>query len=503
MQASGRERLSRAWRWFYSAPLYVKILGIGILVTLLFGLVTYVGIRQSLYTTHYHIHAQTVLAIARSLSSRIEYHVRHNSLEEIDRELGLVITNFPDVRYLIVQGADQTILGHRFMFPTDIPGDLLDRQPELCASCHAMTYPEELRAESLEIPTSLDIPEARLFAYTRAGGVILEINAPILGGTAGSVRVGVADTVVTQEVASVTRALVISLCLCLVIGQGLAIVLTYVLVHPIQDLVRATNRLRAGDFESRAWVYSNDEIGKLAYTFNLMAEDLQNYRRDVQEKEAARISLLERIVHVQEEERKSVARELHDQLGQSLSSVLLRLQQIARDSGLHEDVVADLELEIRRLIDEVRRLAWDIRPSILDDYGLPSALQRYVQEMASRAELVIDYQCVWPQAAPRLPVAIEVTLYRIAQEAITNIIRHAQARQGSVVLLRRERDVTLLIEDDGVGFNADAVVKEKQRSLGLLGMHERIALIGGTMSIESEPGKGTSIRIRVEIGDMQ
>lgn len=503
MARSRREQFTRAWRWFYSAPLYVKILGIGILVTLLFGLVTYVGIRQSLYTTHYHIHAQTVLAIARSLSSRIELHIRHNQPDAIDRELEMVLENFPDVRYIIVQGPDQQILGHRFTFPTDIPADLMDRQPELCASCHAMTYPEELRAETLEIPTALDIPNARLYAYTRAGGVILEINAPILDGAAGYVRVGVADTVVTQEVASVTRALLISLGLCLIIGQGLAIVLTYVLVHPIQDLVRATNRLRAGDFETRARVYSNDEIGKLAYTFNLMAEDLTNYRRDVQEKEAARISLIERIVHVQEEERKSVARELHDQLGQSLSSVLLRLQQIARDSGLVEDVVAGLEAEIRRLIDEVRRLAWDIRPSILDDYGLPSALQRYVQETAARAELEIDYQCVWPQNAPRVPVAIEVTLYRIAQEALTNMVRHARATHGSVVLLRRERDVTLLVEDDGQGFDANAVVKEKQRSLGLLGMQERVALIGGSMSIESEPGKGTSVRLRIEMGEPQ
>ena len=493
--------LSLLWLRLYSVPLYVKILGIGIFVTLLFGAVTYVGIRTSLYTTHYHIHAQTVLAIARSVSTRIEYHIRHNEIDAIDRELDLVLANFPDVRYVIVQDPNQRIVSHRFTFPTDIPDDLMDRQSELCASCHAMTYPEEVRAATLEIPTTLDIPNARLFAYTRAGGVILEINAPIMNGSAGYVRVGVADTIVTQEVASVTRSLLISLCLCLVIGQGLAVVLTYVLVHPIQDLVHATNRLRGGDFGSRARVYATDEIGKLAHTFNLMAEDLQTYRRDVQAKETARISLLERIVHVQEEERKRLARELHDQLGQSLSSILLHLQQIARDSGLTEEVVAGIEVEIRRLIDDVRRLAWDIRPSILDDYGLTSALQRYVREMAARAELDIDYQCVWPHSAPRLPVAIEVTLYRIAQEAITNMVRHARASHGSVVLLRRERDVTLLVEDDGIGFDVNAVAKEKQRSLGLLGMRERIALIGGAMSIESEPGKGTSIGIRVELGE--
>jgi signal transduction histidine kinase len=499
---SSRSALSLLWLRLYSVPLYVKILGIGVLVTLLFGVVTYVGIRTSLYNTHYHIHAQTILAIARSLSSRIEDQIRIGDLDAVDREVDLVLQNFADVRYVIVQSPDNQILSHRFTFPMDIPADLMDRQEELCASCHAMTYPEELRAETLEIPTSLGIPNAKLFAYTRAGGLILEIIAPIMDGRAGSVRVGVSDTIVTQEVGSVTRALLVSLSLCLLIGQGLAVILTYVLVHPIRNLVAATNRLRGGDFETRARVYANDEIGELARTFNLMAEDLQIYRRHVQEKEAARVSLLERIVHVQEEERKSVARELHDQLGQSLSSVLLRLQQIARESGFSGAKVSDLEEEIRRLINDVRRLAWDIRPSILDDYGLTSALQRYVQETASRAELEIDYQCVWPHAAPRLPVAIEVTLYRIAQEAITNMVRHAAATHGSVVLLRREQDVTLLVEDDGRGFDVGSVVGEKQRSLGLLGMQERMALIGGSMAIESEPGKGTSIRIRIDLGEL-
>jgi signal transduction histidine kinase len=279
------------------------------------------------------------------------------------------------------------------------------------------------------------------------------------------------------------------------------VVLTYVLVHPIQNLVHVTNRLREGDFDARAKVYANDEIGKLAYTFNLMAQDLEKYRRDVQAKEAARISLLERIVHVQEEERKSVARELHDQLGQSLSIVLLRLQQIARESGLEGQPLLEVEGDIRSLIDEVRRLAWDIRPSILDDYGLPAALQRHVEEVAARVQLDIDYQCVWPHPERRLPVALEVTLYRLAQEALTNMVRHAAATHGSVVLLRRDRDVTLLVEDDGQGFDVESILREKQRSLGLLGMQERIALIGGTMSVESQPGKGTSIRIRIDLGE--
>ncbi|MBI4557705.1 MAG: HAMP domain-containing protein, partial [Candidatus Hydrogenedentes bacterium] len=274
-------------------------------------------------------------------------------------------------------------------------------------------------------------------------------------------------------------------------------------VYPILSLVQVTKAIGDGNFASRAKVYSQDEIGKLARMFNLMAEKLQAYQTEVEEKEAFRASLIDQIVQAQEEERISVARELHDQLGQSLYKVLLRYQSVQRDCAQRNRRCTDLEEDLRGLIDEVRRLAWGIRPSLLDDFGLDSALQQYVKEISSRAGVPIDYKCGFPANASRLPDRVEVILYRVAQEALTNVIRHANANRASVVLLRHNSEVTLLVEDDGRGFDARAAFQGDIASLGLMGMRERVALVGGNLTIDSQPGKGAAVRVRIPInGDI-
>ena len=491
--------VSRIWYWAFSLPLYIKILGVGVVVTLTFGLTSYYGIRHSLYSTHYQIHAEPVLSVAKHLASTVSREIRAGQLDRLDAEIDLILKNFSDIRYVIVQYPRGKVVGHRFTFPTDIPKDLMAGDPQLCASCHSMSPGEELRSDLLEITPSLNMPDARFQAYKRDGGIILEATVPVFEGEGGSVRVGMGDRIIRKEIASVTRALLVSLVVCLVVGQGLALVLVNILVHPIKSLVQATSRLRSGDFDARATVYSDDEIGELARDFNLMAESLGAYQQEVRRKETARLSLLERIVHAQEEERKSVARELHDQLGQALSSVLLSFQGLCRDHHLPEEQCAQLEGEMRALIDEVRRLAWDIRPSVLDDYGLDSALKRYVEEVARRSGIDFDYHCVQPETDERLPNRVEVTLYRVAQEAITNIIRHSEASQASVVLITREKDVTLIVEDNGKGFDKDELEGRDRESLGLMGMKERVSLIGGELAIESSVDSGTTVQIKLPL----
>jgi len=236
-----------------------------------------------------------------------------------------------------------------------------------------------------------------------------------------------------------------------------------------------------------------------------MAEALQKYRREVQEKEAARLSLIEKIVLAQEEERKSIARELHDELGQSLLALLLTIQSMPDGGAFSERLRRDLEGKIGDLVDEAHRLAHGMRPSILDDYGLDSALMRYVEEVSGRFKTAIDYQYISPSESDRLPARVEVTLYRIAQEAITNIVRHAHAGRASVVLLRRDSAITLLVEDDGVGFDVASVQGNGATTcLGLIGMKERATLLGGDFAVESVPGSGATIRVRIPLdGDKE
>jgi signal transduction histidine kinase len=317
-------------------------------------------------------------------------------------------------------------------------------------------------------------------------------------GQLGSLRLGVGDKVIVREIASITRSLIMSLALCLVVGLSLALCLAFVLVRPVHELVRAANRIRHGDFGARAEIFSRDEIGRLALAFNQMAEGLETYREEVQEKEAARVSLIGKIVQAQEDERKSVARELHDQLGQSLSNTLLLVESHFPDCP-KRDACENIGDTIRKLIDEVRQLAWDVRPSILDDYGLDSALARYVQEIAKRSGIDMDYQCVFPPNSTRLAARVEATLYRIAQEAITNIIRHAHATEASIILMNHDHEASLIIEDNGQGFDL-ASVESGAPPLGLIGMRERAALVGGEIALDSNPGKGTILRVKIPLG---
>ncbi len=490
--------VTAAW-WALSVPIFIKIAGIGLLVTVLFGTVVFYQIKVGLFRTHYQVHGETALSLAMALAVRLDPLVRANNEDEMHLQVNQVMGEFPDVRYIVVQDPSGKILSHGFTFPSEAPSDLLQNKGDLCASCHAALPPQEISSDMLEVPAEMRLSLGHLRAYTRHKGMILEVTAPIGDGSLGSVRLGIGDRVILREIRAITHSLLGSVFLCSVIGLSFALFLALALVKPIHNLLQATNRLRQGDFAARANVYSKDEIGHLASVFNQMAEGLETYRDAVQEKEAARQSLIGKIVQAQEEERKSVARELHDQIGQSLSSTLLTMESSCKNCMARHPECDEIKDDIRGMIDEVRRLAWNVRPSILDDYGLGQALARYINEIAKRASFSIDYQCVLPPEHPRLPSQIEVTLYRVAQEAMTNILRHAQATQVSVILMRHENEITLILEDNGKGFDMDALEERSTPPLGIIGMKERVALVGGDLTVVSHSGHGTTIRVRIPV----
>jgi len=194
--------------------------------------------------------------------------------------------------------------------------------------------------------------------------------------------------------------------------------LTYLITRPIKNLLVATNRIGKGDFSSRARVFWNDEIGGFAAAFNQMAENLQKFSREVEEKETTRQALLEKLIFIQEQERRRIAQDLHDQLGQSLSVLLLEARSM--DNGGHSSCEKHPKIEqrIAELIDEVRQLAWGMHPAILDDYGLDQALERYINTISKSTRMDIDYQCLCHPGLARLPLRTEVALYRIARRRL-------------------------------------------------------------------------------------
>ncbi|MDF3809912.1 MULTISPECIES: GAF domain-containing protein [Rhodopseudomonas] len=216
--------------------------------------------------------------------------------------------------------------------------------------------------------------------------------------------------------------------------------------------------------------------------------------------EADLSQVLRRTVEDQEAERLRIARELHDTLGQSLTLLHLGIESIGQATPGSDEMrqriagIKSLTVDIGR---EVNRLAWEIRPTALDDLGIQTAIQHLLDSWSQKAGVRFDLHLTLGER--RLPAPIETTLYRVLQEALTNIVRHAEARHVGVILRLAEQQVTMIVEDDGRGFagpNPDTKLPER---LGLLGIRERLSLVGGSLEIESAPGKGTALFARIPL----
>lgn len=205
---------------------------------------------------------------------------------------------------------------------------------------------------------------------------------------------------------------------------------------------------------------------------------------------------LRRVVAGQEVERRRLARELHDETGQALTSILLGLRAVdeADDSKDVAKAVGDLRELVVATLQDVRRLAVQLRPKALDDFGLVPALERLVQTFSESSGIAVELEAQLGEE--RVPTDVETTLYRIVQEALTNVVKHAEASRVSIVLVRREGAVTAVVEDDGRGFDPAKITPD---NLGLDGMRERVELYDGRLTVETAPRAGTTLRVEVPL----
>jgi len=265
---------------------------------------------------------------------------------------------------------------------------------------------------------------------------------------------------------------------------------------PLGDLGRLAKRLQRG--EPTAELKNPDP-----YT-SRMAETLRSLFLQLEERNRELQALSERAIDAQEEERRAIAQSLHDDTGQALSMLIIHLDRI--DKRIQQDQkelkkqVADARALASNSLTELRRILSGLRPAILDDLGLVPAIRWYAR--ANLEEIGINVVVKAPSVPLDLSPAITTTLFRIVQEAINNVVRHAGARSVTIVLGLKERTVRLRIEDDGHGFDPghasrDAVELQK---LGLLGIRERAELLGGEFQIESAPEKGTRLHVSIPLG---
>lgn len=235
-----------------------------------------------------------------------------------------------------------------------------------------------------------------------------------------------------------------------------------------------------------------DTTQRLSESNALLAAEIA----DRTQAEAARIRLLRRLVVAQEEERRRIARDLHDDLGQRLTALRLTLEASAENQGeLSEPIVKALEM-LGRIEHGLDFLAWELRPAALDELGLTKVLETYVHEWSRHAGIRASFHAP-SRDLDRFAPELEASLYRIAQEALNNVAKHARAQSVNVLLEQRDEMVVLVVEDDGVGFHA---IGSGETMIGLVGMRERAAAVGGTLEIEPTPNGGTTVLARVPIG---
>jgi signal transduction histidine kinase len=226
--------------------------------------------------------------------------------------------------------------------------------------------------------------------------------------------------------------------------------------------------------------------------------------RDMTDKIAAESSvrekeMLQKLVAAQEDERKRIARDLHDELGQQLTALRLKLESIRK---MCEDTelagkIDETQIIAKSIDNGVDFLAWELRPAALDDLGLFAALEKYIREWSHHSGITAELLASGLKRT-RFAPEVETNLYRITQESLNNTHKHANAKRAEVLLEKRGSMIVLIIEDDGQGFDVRRKAN-RRKGLGLTGMRERATLIGGAMEIESAPGRGTTIHIRVPV----
>jgi signal transduction histidine kinase len=323
---------------------------------------------------------------------------------------------------------------------------------------------------------------------------VLEKAAPLPDGVPGQVVVALNDSHIDFEIGWHTRHIIATTAIIGLLGLAATAWLMRLVMHPIRELVLSVRAVKAGNYQIRAPVRAMDEVGELAAAFNDMLAALA-------QKDAVNRQLLRKLIAAGEEERKRVARELHDQTGQALTSLIASLA--ALKNGEHTPKLNEVLALATQTLSEVHDLSRTLRPSVLDELGLVAAFQKLGESLTKRLGVSVDFSAIGLDGGARLPSIVEVTLYRITQEALTNAMRHGQAQSVEVMLHRQTTSVLTVIEDNGKGFDASDWRNLCLRGdhCGLLGIEERASLLGGSLRIESRPGAGTSLFVEIPLAE--
>lgn len=386
--------------------------------------------------------------------------------------------NNEDVRYILITSAEGKLLAHTFT--EGIPQGLLDLRKHIAID-----------------------NQPSIVKFSTNEGIVRELVVPIEKGAVGFVRIGMSEKnmhmVISQKIGDVFIATVI---VC-IIACLMALRLSSFITKPIRNLVEAVQAIRKGCFDARAKFNGQDELGKLATAFNAMARNLQVYNAErnslldeLQQKEQLQATLMTKLFSAQEDERKRISRELHDETSQSITSLIAYMRVIAEQTQdkKHKQVVLGARDVAVGILDNIRKLAVELRPPLIDDLGVIAAIRRYLDKY----EQLYGIQTAFYTNDDRLIAddPIILALYRILQESLVNVAKHAAAQKVKVKIEHQGPTIKMVIADNGQGFGSGVLEEaRKNNHLGVYGMRERAGLLGGTFSIQSEKRKGTVVTV--------
>jgi signal transduction histidine kinase len=460
--------LSDFWAKAWSVSIRTKIMGIVTLCILCFALAMVWFAERDMSTSLRRELVERGITIGTGLASQSRDLILTDNRYVLFTLIKEQYASQEDIAYIFVTGDDGSVLVHTFEegFPADLLG------------INQLGIGEPYRIQLLQ---------------TEAGR-IQDVAVPILADQSVVARLGMLESAIHTTVNEYITNIVLWTALILVLGFVVAYGLASFLTKPLSQLSEAARAIGKGDFKWKAPPWAKDEVGSLGTAFNEMSDELKH-------KEEMRERLLAKVISAQEDERKRISRELHDETGQTLTSMLvsLKIAEDSADSPQTRKNITKLRALTSQALERVHDMATELRPSILDDIGLVAAVRRYLNEYSKKIGMRVDSHISGFDGCLLSP-EIEITVYRIIQEALTNIVKHAEASRVSVIMRLVDSSLTAIIEDDGKGFDTEApTISSNGKNLGLFGMNERASLVGGTLTIESEPKSGTSVFLCVPL----
>ena len=277
----------------------------------------------------------------------------------------------------------------------------------------------------------------------------------------------------------------------LILIFSIAQVITTDIILPIVKFKKAALKIGEGDFDAKVDIYSENEFGVLALTFNQMIDNIQINTSELVDEKTKRISAL---YDGQEFERHRISRELHDGLAQELIAIKMTLENlISKKEIFNNQKITELKSQVNHAIDELRKISTDLAPSGILEFGFEIAIKNLCNQIQKNTGIQIDFS--WFGNFEHIKQRTKIYLYRIVQEALNNAIKHSEASQIQIQLTETAENLVLIIEDNGKGFNYNT--NDLGLGKGLFNMRERSILLDGTFDVESYPEKGTTIRVKV------